>query len=315
MKILDKYIVSSILKTAFVAILAFAFILAGVELFSKIDTLITGKIPFMQVFKYLLLSLPEYLMMGSSLALLFATTYFLSMLSANNERIAILNAGLSKLRLARPIILLSVFLTVLGIGYQEFILNDLISLHDELSSEIFGSTSTQDTRNIVLKDENGYLVYTRRFNANSNTIYDPVIIKKDGERLLYRLEAKNGFYDGSSWILTNVLVYENTEEKMTSRHEDSYTLRDMDLDPSYFKSSNIKVETMDFVTAQRYLKRLKSVEAENWQTKATDYYRSLFAPLAIFVLMTVSATLDYNFKKNVLLFSIIQSLSIAVVYY
>ena len=119
MKILDRYIIKSILKIGIVAILVFAMILVAVELFSKMDSIMTGSISFNSILQYAILSVPQYLMMVSSLAFLFATTYFLSMLSANNERIALLNAGLGKTRLALPIIILAVVISVLSIGLKE----------------------------------------------------------------------------------------------------------------------------------------------------------------------------------------------------
>ena len=116
MKILDRYIIKSILKVGIVAILVFALILVAVELFGRMDNIMTGSIPFKSILEYAVLSVPQYLMMVSSLAFLFATTYFLSMLSANNERIALLNAGLGKKRLALPIIILALIISILAIG-------------------------------------------------------------------------------------------------------------------------------------------------------------------------------------------------------
>ena len=45
MKIIDRYIIFSILKVAIVAIFVFAFILAAVELFGRMDSIINGVVP------------------------------------------------------------------------------------------------------------------------------------------------------------------------------------------------------------------------------------------------------------------------------
>ena len=70
MKILDRYIISSILKIAIVAIIIFALILAAVELFSKMDAIMNSDMSIPSLIEYLLYSIPEYLMMGASLAFL-----------------------------------------------------------------------------------------------------------------------------------------------------------------------------------------------------------------------------------------------------
>lgn len=315
MKILDRYLLFSILKIAFVTILIFALILAAVELFSKMDQIMNLDVPPMRIVEYVLLSLPEYLMMVASISLLFATTYFLSSLTANNEIIALLNGGISKFRLSIPIMILAVILTLFGFLYQELLLNRIIARHDEVEVELFGRSSTQDARNIVLRDEKGYIVFTNRFDEDRVTIFNPILVKVKDDKLSLRIEASYATYSDGNWVFYNARVYEIDEEKPSSYFSDEYINEDFDMEPHLFRSENTKVETMDGSTARQYLKRLKVVDPNSYQEKSTDYLRSFFQPLAIFVLMFISVTMNYRFKKNVLLFCIIQSLSIAVVYY
>ena len=315
MKILDRYIIKSILKISIVAILVFALILVAVELFGRMDSIMTGSVPFKDILQYALLSVPQYLMMVSSLAFLFGTTYFLSMLSANNERIAILNAGMGRSRISLPIIILAIIITLVSIFAKERIINPLIARHDTLGQELFGLSSSNDTRNIVLKDDNGYLVYTKRFISSSNTILDPVIVKTENGEIKSRIEGEEGYYLDGVWNIENANCYSMDESGVTITFAPLLTLNDFSLEPEFFQSENLNVETMGFGTALSYLKKLKNTSPQAWQEKCTDWLRSLFSPLAIFVLMTVSATMSYSMKKNVLLFSIIQSLCIAVVYY
>ena len=315
MKILDQYIIKSILKIAIVAILVFALILVAVELFGRMDSIMTGSIPFHQILQYAFLSVPQYLMMVASLAFLFATTYFLSMLSANNERIALLNAGLGKARLALPIIILALIVSILAIGAKEKLINPLIAKHDVLGQELFGLSSSNDTRNIVLKDENGYLVYTRRFISEERIILDPVIVKTENGEIKRRIEGDEGEYVDGEWRIKNAKCFEMSKDGVEISQTPQLFLSDLSIEPEFFQSENLNIETMSFKTAFNYLKKLKNTSPQAWQEKCTDWLRSLFSPLAIFVLMTVSATMSYSMKKNVLLFSIIQSLCIAVVYY
>ena len=315
MKILDRYIIKSILKVGIVAILVFALILVAVELFGRMDSIMTGSIPFKSILQYAFLAVPQYLMMVSSLAFLFATTYFLSMLSANNERIALLNAGLGKIRLAPPMIMLALVISILAIGAKEKVINPLIAKHDTLGQELFGLSSSNDTRNIVLKDDNGYLVYTRKFISNDKIILDPVIVKTENGVIKSRIEGDEGVYNDGYWTIINAKCYLMDENGVTIQNHSSLTLEDFYIEPEFFQSENLNIETMNFKTAGSYLKKLKNTSPQAWQEKCTDWLRSVFSPLSIFVLMTVSATMSYSMKKNVLLFSIIQSLCIAVVYY
>lgn len=314
MKLIDKYTISSILKVAVVAIIIFALILAAVELFSKMDSIMNSDIEIPKLVEYLVLSIPEYLMMGSALAFLFATTYFLSSLTANNEKIAILNAGISKARLSTPVVILAIIITLLGFVYQEYALNRIIARHDELEVELFGVTGTKDTRNIVLKDDNGYLIYTNRYYESINEINAPVLVRVVDGKLISRVESDYAVYEEDRWIFKNAMVYK-IDDGVSAYYSKEYFDSEFNIEPHLFRSQNSSIETMAGKDARAFLSRMKVVDPESWQEKVTDYYRSFFQPLGIFVLMFISVCMSYHFKKNVLLFSIIQSLAIAIVYY
>ncbi len=317
MKILTRYTLSSIIRIAVVTILIFAAILAAVELFSKMDQIMHGGVEIPSLIEYIILSLPEYLMMVASISFLFAVTYFLSTLTANNEMIPILNAGVSPARLRLPIIMLAIVLTILGSVFQEHTVIAAANRHDELETELFGASSTRDSRNIVLTDEDGFLIYTQRFSEATGEIYNPILVKSADGVIESRVEADRARYDSDKgwWVFEGARVYTVSGRDVKTEYRGEYEEPLFDPEPRLFRSQNTSIETMDRETAKEYLERLWSSDRTTWQEKATDYYRRLGSPLAILVLMFISVSMNYNFKKNVLLFSVIQSLSIAVIYY
>ena len=317
MKTLNRYIVSSILKTSIIATIVFSLILAGVELFQKMDSIITGGVEFSSVLVYALLCIPEYFIMVLSISLLFGATYFQSSLSANNERIAILNAGISKWRMCRPVFVLALILTAFGFLLSETVIKDLEIEKTQLSDELFGTSSTQDSRNIVLKSDNGWVVYTRRFSESDSRIVSPIFVHEENGELQERITADEGYYqDEGYWKVYNATVYSrNAEGEFTLERLSELDITDFTLSPDYFRAENINVETMDFEWALDYLSTLKTTQREAWREKCTDYLRRFFQPLSILLLLCISASFDYNLKKNVLLFSVIESLCVAVVYY
>ena len=317
MKILTRYTIRSIMKVAVVTILLFALILAAVELFSKMDQIMHSDIDVPRLIIYIVLSIPEYLMMAASISFLFSVTYYLSTLTANNEMIPILNAGVSPVRLRVPIMVLALFLTFLGSLFQEHTVIAATNMHDTLETELFGASSTQDSRNIVLSDDNGFMIYTRRFSEATGEIRDPVLVKSRDGRIEKRIEAASAVYDEEKgwWVFSDARVYTIEGDDVSTAEYDEYEEPMFTLEPRLFRSQNTSIDTMDRAAAVDYLSRLWASDRISWQEKATDYYRRLGAPLAIFVLMFIAVSMNYNFKKNVLLFSVIQSLSIAVIYY
>ena len=317
MRILTRYTVFSIVKTAIATLLMFALILAAVNLFAKMDQIMHSDAAPAEIAFYILVSLPEYLLMAASISFLFAVTYFLSSLAANNEMIPILNAGVSPVRLRLPIIVLAAAVTLLGSLFQENTVISAANLHDELETELFGASSTRDTRNIVLTDDDGFLIYTRRFRESTGEITDPVLVKSRNGEIEERVEADSAYYDEDKgwWVFSDARIYTVCGDTVMTEEAESYENPLFNPEPRLFRSQNTSIDTMDRESAKEYLARLRDSDRATWQEKATDYYRRIFSPLAIFVLMFISVSMNFRFKKNVLLFAIIQSLSIAVVYY
>ncbi len=280
------------------------------------DQIVAGGVGVIDVFRYALLCIPEYFILVLSISFLFASTYFQSTLSANNERIALLNAGMSKWCLFRIILILAAFLTLLGFVINESLIKQLEAEKTSLSVELFGTESTTDSRNIVIKEENGYCVYTPRFIESEERIISPLVVKEKNGEIVLRLSSRDGIYNGKYWVFNDAIIYLKGEDgTFNVERRVEYALEDLEIESDYFKGTNINIETMSIERAFEYLKRLKITQREVWQEKATDYLRRLFEPLSILILLGISAFFDINVKKNVLLFSVIESLSVAVVYY
>ena len=95
MKILDRYIAFSILRTSLAALVICTLLIIAVNMFSSMNNYVTNSVDLMTILYLAVLGTPEYLMMASSVSFLFGTTFFLSQLESNNEMIMLLNAGIS----------------------------------------------------------------------------------------------------------------------------------------------------------------------------------------------------------------------------
>ena len=120
MKILTRYSLKSILSVFLIALLIFSFLVMAIETFMRLDSFMTGSLGFREMANYAFSSLSSYFMMLISISVLFSITYFLSNLSANNELISLYTAGLSKLKILRPLILLSIVLTLFFFIFNDF---------------------------------------------------------------------------------------------------------------------------------------------------------------------------------------------------
>ena len=316
MKILTRYSIKSILTVFLIALMIFSFLVMAVETFMHLDSFMTGNLGIREMFIYAFSSLSTYFMMLISLSILFSITYFLSSLSANNELISLYTAGLSKIRILFPIILLSLFMTLFFFLLNESVVLEWKNQKEIISQEYFGMSGTYDARNTVLYDEeSGYMIYADRYSESYSRLYSPILIKSLDGSVKERIEADYAEYSERQWVFYNARVVLNENGEIDSFTEKEYADPGFKIPEEMFRSQNLQIETMELRYAYEYLERMERVNRISWQEGMTDFLRRLSSPLGILVLAIIAMSMNYTFKKNVLLFSIVQSLVIAVVYY
>ena len=318
MKILDRYVITSVLKTSLGSLAVCAFLLLAVGLFGSMDDYLNNSVPFSTVMTLAVLGLPEYLMMAASVSFLFGTTFFFSQLEGNNEMIMLLNAGLSYARICRPMIIMGILVTALFSIFCETVMIDASVAHDRLSSTLFGQTSTQDSSDVTLADVEGrYLVNATWFSETDSMLYDVNVAELEEGRVVRRLSARYASWDNDEgcWTFNDGRLYELVDGQWSSRLFSSYEYPLVSIQPQLFTDQSRNISTMERSDARAYLERVKALDRDVWATAQTEYYSRLSAPLPVLVLTLIALLMNYRFKKNVFLFSIIQSLATAVVYY
>ncbi|WP_320130891.1 LptF/LptG family permease [uncultured Sphaerochaeta sp.] len=321
MRLLDKHITFAISKVAFITMLLCSFMLISVDLFSHLDSYLQNSVPQLTILRLSILYLPEAALYAIAPSLLFSATFFLSQLQANNELICLLNAGISYKRIVFPVLVLGMVLSVAYFSVSELIAIPFSQQRSVLQNELFGLSSTFDNRNITLSDlEDGFVIHASHYNDEQKRISDVLIILKDAEgNLDSRIDASSATWDETKgyWILKNASVFSINEKdfSVTGKQYETYSNPAINLEPNLFRNFSADIKTMPLPTAFRYLKRIRLLSPDQWSGYATDLASRILGSFSPLVLLFIACTISYKYKKNVLLFSIILSLCIAVIYY
>ncbi len=318
MKIVTKYITRSVFRTAVITLFVCVMLVLAVELFSSMNSIVNNSVSFADIMRLSILGLPEYLMMVVSVSFLFATTFFLSQLSANNELIIFYNTGMSYRKIASRVIVLGIIVTVFFFFFSETVMIDAKLEHDKLSDELFGLSGTSDSRNITLSDpEDSYVIHASRYNEETETIYAVTMIETENNKIMRRLTADSAVYlhDEGYWRFYRARLWTAEGQGLVSSYSDVHDDPMITIEPRLFRNYSNDVTTMERNDAINYLRRLEKLDRASWYVSATDFWQRIFSPFSILILMVISVSMNYRFKKNVFLFSIILSLCTAVVYY
>ena len=326
--VLTRYTLSSVIKVGLATAALAALMLVGVDLFSNLDTYISYNVSFGQAFLVSLLYFPEALLLAVGPSFLFSVTYFLSMLSANNEMICVLNSGVSLRRVVAPCLVLAVLLSVGYFFFNEKVAISASNLKDTKYKALTSRSSSLDNSDIALSDmQDGYMIYAGQFVDESSTLYNVSYVEIEEStgdmdagalgQTFRRVDAYRAQYDAETenWTLYDCYEYVPVGNTVQVNYYSSLEIPRMRLEPQLFRNLSSEISKMSLDLAHAYVLRMKSLNPNEYARLGTEYYKRIFSCLTPLVMIIIACSMNYKFKKNVLFFSLICSICVAVVYF
>jgi lipopolysaccharide export system permease protein len=319
MKVLYRYILGSLMKIIGGTVLLVTMLIVLFDVFSNLELYLNYGVSYAEIGMLTLLFIPEAIGYAIGPAALFASTYFLSMLHANNEMIVLSNIGYPYRKIITPIIAIGLLLVVF-----QFTFSEQVAIAASQEKTIRQNTALQvrqlgDNRNVTLQSPEGrYVMHAGRFYENDNRIVQVTVVMVDEhDRLVARIDAASGTYNGSYWVLHDALRYLVDAEGQVFRasRESEYHNRTLNLEPTLFKNLQADITTMELSSALKYVQAIRIMDSQQYAPYASDLANRVLGNLTPLILMIISCSTVFTWKKNVLILSIIGSLSISVVYF
>jgi lipopolysaccharide export system permease protein len=318
-----KYITRQILYSFIPAVICFMIILEFVDLFTNINRYISNDVAIFDIIKIFVLYLPKTISYALSPALLFSGTFVLAGLYSNNELISILNAGISYKRLIIPVILLGIFMSLFSFVFNEYVVISTYKMKNEISSELLGFSNSFNNSQIVIKtkspdeNENYIIYYAKYYDDEQKRINDAVILYTDNNNeLTQRIDASWGSYNSDGfWELNNVLIYTFSDSIVSSQFLETYLDKTLNLHPDYMRNTSAVISELEISEARRLLERVELINFVEYRSYYTDFLERFSFSFTPLIVIMISSAFAWRFKKNILLFSILLSLSISILYY
>jgi lipopolysaccharide export system permease protein len=211
MKILDKYVAKNFLTGYAIAFCVLLGLRIVIDVFVNLDEFTEhANLSVIQViiniFNYYGLQSTLYFRDFAGMITVVAAAFSLGKMVRNNELIAIMASGVSLKRIIAPIIIMAVALTGLLVIDQELLIPTL-SHKLVLGKDAAPGVATYDVW--FISDANGSLICSRKFDTETSTMYEPVILlrRQIPGSLVWAptgwIEAKSATYDSQSqcWLL------------------------------------------------------------------------------------------------------------------
>ena len=313
---LVQYLFRKVIPLFLGAIVFFALVLILVDLMMNLWNFISNGVPGLKVMRIMGLYLPKCLWYATPIAILFAVSYTLSDLYANNELIAIFASGVSLTRFTFPLLIFA-----FGMSFALFFFDDKVVVPTYAKKtaeqeEVLKKDKTLNNDKIVILSENGNVCYKAEFYDDAakrlTSLY--IIIRNDDKTLNSVIRADSATWREDKWALSGGIQYTDREGSITAGGVSRDILDRLTEPPETFQNNVISVETVDSATAKVYIDHLQKAGLP-FAEPLSLYYKKFSFPFIVFIVVFLSIGLSGKTRKNVMLMSLASCISAAVLFY
>jgi lipopolysaccharide export system permease protein len=317
-KLIDFYVVKKILFSFFLIFTSLLFVFYIIDMVELVDDIFQNNVAFSYLFKYIFYNTPEILSFIFPVSILTAVLLTFSLMSKNNEIIAVKVSGISLYRLSLPAVLIGIFISLVFFLIQEEITPTANKRAREILNVIHNREVRTERKETKFWDlgTNKEIYFCNFIEKKTNKIINFNIIHMDDQfSVKKRVSAK-----AAGWVSRNELILENGFER---DYENNF--------PVNFKSferKKIRVEEgedlftikvassqyMNIKELREYIKYLQKNRSETGKYEAKLYYKYAF-PFSSLIMVLIAIPFSFIMGSRGALFGIGMAVGISMVFW
>lgn len=315
-KILDWYIIKKIFLTFIMVFISLLMIFYIINIIELIDDIIENKVAFFYIFKYVYYNTPNIIGFIIPVSVLTSVLLTYSVMSKNNEIIAIKVSGISLYRLTLPAIIFGIILSLLSFYLQEKIIPDYNKKAREtlnIIRNIKVNTEIEYRDNWAIDRDNRIFFYSA-FLKNKD-----IYIKFNLLSMNQNFEVKERIFAKSAKKGDNnkLILQEGFVRKLKNNESiDYYRFKNMliKFDESIFKRKITRSEFMNISDLKKYIKHLKKRSADTRRYEAEIYHKLAF-PFTSLIMVLIAIPFSFSMGKKGALFGIGIAVGISMLFW
>ena len=293
MRILDRYILNSMLKIFSGCILMFLLLYVVIDVFSHLDEILKQSTSLRILATYYLNFLPFIFVQVAPFACLLGCLYTLGTLNRNNEIIAMRTSGLSIFQITKTLIIFACLISVLV-----FLINDKFVPQSEIiKQELREQMQHKQTKpgkekmiiNLSVYGLKNRLFFINKFSLADGQMQGITILEQDNlSNLRKKIVASRGVYKNQLWHFYECMTY-YFDRNGRLKDEPVYSpeqLMDIAESPGDFLKQRQKPEFMSVSQLNDYILKLSKSKAKSIiRNLKVDLYQRFFMPLTSLVIL------------------------------
>lgn len=307
MRILDKYILKSLLSTFFFVVLILLAVITVIDLTEKMDKFAKAGVTSGQIAAYYLDYISWIGSFITPITMFIATVYVCARMAGHTEVIAALSSGVSFKRFLLPFLVGAAIIGTISFVLNGWIIPDSNKSRLEFEVQYIKNKYYYDKRNIHLQVAPDIYLYMQSYNNSSNTGYHFSLERFKDNKLIEKLTANRIEWDTvkQKWTLRDYKIRRIDQIFETTSHPERIpgfeTTRNafsrdslvsgVSLDtalvihPKEFESDYRKYDGMTLNELNSYIRTLKARGTTGVEVYEVEKYTRYSAPFTILILV------------------------------
>ncbi len=309
MRILDKYILKSVLGVFFGCLITFIFLYVVIDLLSHLEIILKQQIGFAILKQYYLSFLPIIFVQVTPIACLLSTLYTFAKLNNDNEIIAMRASGMSILQVTKTVIIFGIFISTVTFWLNDKTVPQSLIINERIKEEIESGIKKQSKeknpeiiRNLTMYGTNNSLYFINKFTTSTNTMENILILGHDEHQSLdKKIVASKGVYENGKWKFFQSITYILDDNGQIIKDPQYLEEEIMDIPekPEDFISQKQHTDYMTVKQLRRYVRKLsKSGSPKILTNLKVDLYQRYLNPLTSLIIILLGIPFAMKVKKR-----------------
>ena len=317
-KIIDLYVAKKLIFTFFMVFTSLILVFYIITIMELIDDVVENNVAFIRIFEFIYYHTPEIISFALPVSVLTAVLLTFSMMSKNNELVAVQVSGISLYRLTLPAMVTGLIISLFFFHIQENIMPGANKKKQEILAIIHNielKTSKEMNRNWVIGDNNEFYFYNL-MDKNTNTIENfNVIYMNDDFSMEKRVSSRS-----AKWLNEKELTLEKGFERNFKDNRpvgfNKFTAKSIQIEKGkeLFTQKIDFPEFMNIKTLKQYIRYLKEKKSNTQKYEAKLYYKYAY-PLSSLVMVLIAIPFSFFMGNRGTFFGIGIAIGISMVFW
>lgn len=304
MRILDRYILKSVVAIFIGALLVFLSLYLIIDILGHLDEFLREKVDLLIIWEYYASFLPIIFVQTAPIAILLAILATFSKLNVNNEIVAMRSAGINIWQLSKHTILFAFIISIFIFWVNESIIPGAMQTSDKIKIEkIEGKSSiTQKERinNVAYFGRKNRLYFINAFEPQNLSMEGITILEQDkNQELKEKIYALKGLWQNGKWIFSGMQVFSYDESGAETSEFINEKIMDIPETPNDFMTQRIQVGYMNIKQLKDYVDKLSDSGAKSVvRNLNVDIQQRLSYPFGSLVIVFVGLPFSLMIKRR-----------------